>query len=164
MRSNYVLESEDPALRTPIPTLEELLAECRKQGIIPMLHSSVWDSYKVAQEMFSDEWICFTSGVETLMKVREFSNCTILLGIDGGSAEENMEKLRKIGGHCGISTMNFNLYTPEFCTALTKAGYEVQASIFPFEHEKTAIANGITFILTDRILPSKNWKKIKTRH
>lgn len=31
LRRDYVLESEDPALRTPIPTLEEILEECRKQ-------------------------------------------------------------------------------------------------------------------------------------
>jgi hypothetical protein len=60
--------------------------------------------------------------------------------------------------------MNFNLYTPEFCKAITKAGYEVQASIFPHEWEKTAINNGITYLLTDRILPTGNRKKIKTRH
>lgn len=164
LRRDYVLESEDPALRTPIPTLEELLSECRKHGIVPMLHSAVWESYKVAQEMFADDWICFTSELETLMKVREFSGCTILYGINSGSAEENIRDLKKIGGHCGISTMNYDLYTPAFCQVITQAGYEVQASIFPFDQEKTAIANGITFLLTDRILPSKKWKKIKTRH
>ena len=41
LRRGYVLESENPELRTPIPTLEEILSECRKQGIIPMLHSAV---------------------------------------------------------------------------------------------------------------------------
>ena len=164
LRRDYVLESEDPALRTPIPTLEELLAECRKQGMIPMLHSAVWESYEVAQRMFGDKWICFTGGVEKLQKVREFSGCTILLSINDGSAQENLARLEKIGGHCGISTMKFALYTPEFCKALTGAGYEVQASIFPPEPEKEAIANGISYLLTDRVLPSKRWKKIRTRH
>ena len=52
LRREYVLESEDPNLRTPVPTLEEILAECRKQGMIPMLHSSVEESYDLAQKMF----------------------------------------------------------------------------------------------------------------
>ena len=164
LRRDYVLESEDPALRTPIPTLEEILEECRKQGITPMLHSSVWESYEVAQKMFGDNWVCFTTDLETLQKVRSFSNCTILLSIKDGTAEETIKKLESIGGNCGISTMNFNLYTPEFCKALTDAGYEVQASIFPHEWEKAAISNGITYLLTDRILPTRNWKKIRTRH
>lgn len=164
LRRDYVLESEDPALRTPIPTLEEILEECRKQGITPMLHSSVWESYEVAQKMFGDNWVCFTTDLETLQKVRTFSNCTILLSIKDGTAEETIKKLESIGGNCGISTMNFNLYTPEFCKALTDAGYEVQASIFPHEWEKAAISNGITYLLTDRILPTRNWKKIRTRH
>ena len=164
LRRGYVLESENPELRTPIPTLEEILSECRKQSITPMLHSAVWESYEVAQKMFGDNWICFTTDLETLQKVRSFSNCTILLSIKEGTAEETIAKLRSIGGKCGISTMNFNLYTPEFCKALTDAGYEVQASIFPHEWEKTAINNGITYLLTDRILPTGNRKKIKTRH
>ena len=163
LRRDYVLESADPSLRTPIPTLEELLVECKKQGIVPMLHSALMESYHVAQEMFGDEWICFTGGVAHMQKVREFSNCTILLAINGGTAEEIITDLKKIGGHCGISTMNYKLYTPEFCKALTDAGYEVQASIFPFAEEKFAIGNGITYLLTDRILPSGKWKKIKTR-
>ena len=45
--------------------------------------------------------------------------------------------------------MNYNLYTPQFCKALTDAGYEVQASIFPAPHEATAQRNGITYQLTD---------------
>lgn len=164
LRRDYVLEAEDPELRTPIPTLEELLSECRKCKIVPMLHSSVWESYEVAQKMLGDGWICFTGGVEHMQKVRKFSNCIILLSINDGTAEENIARLEKIGGHCGISTMNYKLYTTEFCKALTDAGFEVQASIFPPEKEREAIVNGISYLLTDRVLPSKRWKKVKTRH
>ena len=79
--------------------------------------------------MFGDNWVCFTTDLETLQKVRTFSNCTILLSIKDGTAEET-----------------------------------IQASIFPHEWEKAAISNGITYLLTDRILPTRNWKKIRTRH
>lgn len=156
LRRDYVLESENPAWRTPIPTLEELLSECKKHGIVPMLHSSLMESYHVAQEMFGDEWICFTSGVEHMQKVRKFSNCIILLSINNGSAEENISRLEQIGGQCGISTMNYKLYTPEFCKALTSHGYIVQASIFPAPHEAIAQRNGITYQLTDfSMMPDK---------
>ena len=156
LRRDYVLESADPVLRTPIPTLEELLEECKKQGIIPMLHSDLMESYHVAQRMFGNEWICFTGGVEHMQKVREFSDCTILLAINDGTAEENIARLKQIGGHCGISTMNYSLYTPEFCKALTDAGYEVQASIFPAPYEAYAQRNGITYQLTDfSYMPTK---------
>ena len=163
LRRDYILESEDPKMRTPIPTLEEILEECKRQAITPMLHSAVWESYEVAQKIMGDNWICFTKGVQNMQKVRKFSNCTILLSINDGTAEENIARLESIGGHCGISTMKYKLYTAEFCRALTDAGYEVQASIFPFEQEKLAIGNGISYLLTDRILPSRKWKKIKTR-
>ena len=149
LRRDYVLESTNPELRTPIPTLEELLTECKRQGIVPMLHSDVWESYEMAQEMFGNDWICFTGGVAHMQKVREFSDCMILLSINSGTADETLAKLRQIGGHCGVSTMNYKLYTPEFCKALTDAGYEVQASIFPAPHEAVAQRNGVTYQLTD---------------
>ena len=156
LRRDYVLESANPELRTPIPTLEELLEECKRQGVIPMLHSEVWESYEVAQKMFGDAWICFTGGVEHMQKVREFSDCTILLAINDGTAEENIARLKQIGGHCGISTMNYKLYTAEFCKALTDAGYEVQASIFPRNEAVKAQKNGITYQLTDfSFMPAK---------
>lgn len=164
LRRDYVMESADPEMRTPVPTLEELLDECKRQGIVPMLHSKIWESYEVAQRIFGDDWICFTGGVEKIRKVREFSNCIILLAIKDGTAKENIARLQQIGGRCGISTMKYELYTADFCKALTDAGYEVQASIFPLEHEKQAIGNGITYLLTDRILPSKRFKRIKVRH
>ena len=84
-----------------------------------------------------------------MQKVRKFSDCTILLAINDGSAEENIARLQQIGGRCGISTMNYGLYTPQFCKALTDAGYEVQASIFPMSWEATAQLSGITYQLTD---------------
>lgn len=164
LRRDYVLESENPEFRTPIPTLEELLTECKKQGIIPMLHSAVWASYEMAQEMFGNGWICFTGGVDYMKMVRKFSDCTILLAINDGTAQENVERLQQIGGRCGISTMKYNLYTADFCKTLTDAGYQVQASIFPFEKEIMGIENGITYLLTDRVLPAKNWEKVITRH
>lgn len=149
LRRDYVLESVNPALRTPIPTLEELLVECKKQGIVPMLHSDLWESYEMAQEMFGDGWICFTGGIAHMQKVRAFSGCMIMLAINSGTAEENIANLRKIGGKCGVSTMNYKLYTPEFCKAITDAGFDVQASIFPAPQEAIGQRNGITYQLTD---------------
>jgi hypothetical protein len=112
--------------------------------------------------MFGNEWICFTEGVEHMQKVRKFSNCIILLAINDGTAEENIAKLEKIGGRCGISTMNYKLYTPEFCKALTDKGYIVQASIFPTPHEAIGQHNGITYQLTDySFMPVKGKKVIE---
>lgn len=164
VRRDYVLESEYPELRSPIPTLEELLAECREKRIVPMLHSTIWESFELAQKMFGDEWICFNADPELMIKVRKFSECTILVDISDGSIEKKIGVLKSIGGTCGLSSMNFSIYSPEYCKAITDAGYHLQASIFPFEEEKSAIAKGITYLLTDRVLPSRSSKKIKARH
>lgn len=159
LRNNYVLASANPEFRAPIPTLEELLTECKKQGIVPMLHSSLEESYQMAQSMFGNHWICFTDQENKILKVREYSDCMVLLAINDGTPEANIERLKRIGGHCGVSTMNYNLLTKEFCHALTREGYEVQASIFPIPKEATGQANGVTFQLTDySFMPVKGMK------
>ena len=45
--------------------------------------------------------------------------------------------------------MKYELYTPEFCHALTDKGYIVQASIFPAPYEAIGQRNGITYQLSD---------------
>lgn len=163
LRNNYVLASTNPDMRTPIPTLEELLTECKKQGIVPMLHSDLEESYQMAQKMFGNNWICFTGKEDEIMKVRKYSDCMVLLAINEGTPEENIKRLEAIGGHCGVSTMNYHLLTKDFCEALTKKGYEVQASIFPAPKEATGQSNGITYQLTDySFMPSKGLKPAYT--
>lgn len=163
LRNDYVLASTRPELRTPIPTLKELLDECKKQGIVPMLHSDLEESYRMAQEMFGDEWICFTVNQKQIQKAREFSNCIALLAIDNGTPEANIERLKTIGGRCGVSTMNHRLLTSDFCQAMTSKGYIVQASIFRAPHEATGQRNGITYQLTDfSFMPTRKQKPIQT--
>ena len=163
LRNNYVLASTNPELRTPVPTLKELLDECKKQGIVPMLHSALEESFRMAQEMFGDGWVCFTSDQKQIQKAREFSNCIALLAINDGTPEANIERLKTIGGHCGISTMNYKLLTSEFSQTMTSQGYIVQASIFPAPHEATGQRNGITYQLTDfSFMPTSQQKPIET--
>ncbi|MBQ8774082.1 MAG: hypothetical protein IJZ17_06405 [Muribaculaceae bacterium] len=148
LRSNYVLESELLELRTPVPTLEELLYACKRFAIKPMLHSALSESYIVAQNMFGDEWICFTEE-KGIREARKISDCLCLLAISGGTAEENIARLNSIGGDCGVSTMNYKLLTEDFCGKLSSAGYQIQASIFPTPWDAVAINNGVTYQLTD---------------
>lgn len=159
LRRDYVLESENPEYRVPVPTLEEILLECKKQGMIPMLHSSVEESYELAQKMFGNKWVCFTSSFDNLINVRKYSDCMVLYSISEGPVEKIITKLEQIGGKCGISSMKYNLYTKSFCGALTAAGYEVQASIFPADEEEKALKNGITYILTDHRTHTKKEKR-----
>lgn len=53
-------------------------------------------------------------------------------------------------------------------TAVATTAAAQKRNIHVFAHRgcwsKTAINNGITYLLTDRILPTGNRKKIKTRH
>ena len=155
LRNNYVLESTEPAFRLQCPTLEEMLLECKRCGMRPMLHSSIYESYELAQKIMGDDWVCFTgANFENVLKVRSElkSKCTILWSISSGFDTIETE-LVKIGGGCGISSMKFGYYSKEMIDRLRNGGYHVQCSIFPSGDEHLAIENGVDYILTDRVIP-----------
>ena len=154
LKRDYVLESTIPDFRLAPPTLEEFLLECKKYNLKPMLHSSYAQAHKLAAEIMGDNWVCFSNGNISIFKaVREYSNCTVLWSISSGSPEEIIAKLDEIGGDCGISTMEYELLTPDFVETIQALGYHVQCSVFPESEELKAIENGVDYILTDRLLP-----------
>ena len=149
LRTRYVLASTDPALRTPIPTLREQLEACRETGIIPMLHSAVVESYALAHEILGDQFIAFDANEAAVSRARDYSSCLILLDPGKDDAATTIHRLEKIGGRCGMSTMNYRMLDADYIHALKDAGYEVQASIFPSPHEQRALTDGVTIELSD---------------
>ena len=149
LRTKYVLESTDPSLRTPIPTLEEELAACREYGIVPMLHSAVVESYKLAHEKLGDGFIAFDASQAAVAHARDYSECLILLDPGKDPAERTIERLKEIGGKCGMSTMNHKMLDAEYIKAVKAAGFDVQASIFPAPHEQRAVSDEVTIQLSD---------------
>lgn len=151
LRRHYVLASSDPSERKRIPTLKQMLRACKKHKLVPMLHSSIDESYKMAQKIMGDGWICFTNNLAMCKAAREISDCLILYSISKGMPEDLAVTLKEIGGACGISSMKHNLYTEEFIGKLKADGFQVQASVFPPQKENDAIRNGVTIVLTDNI-------------
>ena len=98
LREKYVLESSDPALRTPIPTLEEHLLACKEHGIIPMLHSAVVESYSLAQQILGDRWIAFDADEGAVRQARDVSDCLILLDPGKDSADGTVARLKEHDG------------------------------------------------------------------
>ncbi len=149
LRTNYVLASTDPSLRTPIPTLEEELLACKEYGVIPMLHSAVVESYKLAHEILGDGFIAFDASQAAVSRARDYSNCLILLDPGSDEASRTIERLREIGGECGMSTMRHGMLDAGYIKEVKDAGFEVQASIFPSPHEQRAASDGVTIQLSD---------------
>ncbi len=149
LRRDYVLESSDPAMRTPIPTLEEMLLCCRKEGIVPMLHSKVLESYELAQKLLGDNWIAFDSNYSAMRFARKVSDCLILWDPGRLSAEETISALDEIGGWCGMSTMKYEMQDSAYIAALQQAGKMVQSSIFPTPHEQRSLHDGADIELSD---------------
>ena len=149
LREKYVLESSDPSMRTPIPTLEEMLLVCRKTGIIPMLHSQVTESYSLAQRILGNRWIAFSSEKSEMLNARKVSDCLVLWDPGERPVDETLEGLREIGGWCGMSTMRHKMLDASYIRAVRVSGYEVQASIFPSPHEQRALHDGVSIELSD---------------
>ena len=149
LRSKYVLESTDPSLRVPIPTLLEELEACKEYGIIPMLHSAVPESYKLAHEILGDSFIAFDASQAAVSQARNYSSCLILLDPGKDDAQRTIERLKEIGGTCGMSTMNHAMLDSAYIKTVKDAGFDVQASIFPAPHEQRAVSDGVTFQLSD---------------
>lgn len=148
LRTKYVLASTDPALRTPIPTLEEELEACREAGIMPMLHSSIVESYELSTSYFQDKWIAFGSS-KAVPEARNISDCLILIDPGRSTAEETLVRLGGVSGRVGMSTMKFDMLDSAYVASVKEAGYEVQASIFKTPHELKAVRDGVTIQLTD---------------
>ena len=149
LRTKYVLESTDPTLRTPIPTLQEELEACKEYGVMPMLHSAVVESYKLAHEILGDKFIAFDSSQPAVSQARKWSTCLILLDPGKDPASRTIERLQEMGGACGMSTMNYKMLDAEYINTVKNAGFEVQASIFPAPHEQRAVSDKVTIQLSD---------------
>ena len=162
LRNNYVLESPNKEYRMPVPTLEELLKECKKHNIVPMLHSKYVESYRLAQKILGNNWVCFTKDIQALKECRKFSKCLILYAIDEKTAESAFEVLPQLGGKVGVSSMKREALTRERIKRLKECGYEVQASIYKAPREVYALRDGVTIILSDfNIMPDPNNKPVK---
>lgn len=165
LRENYVLASSNPEYRTQVPTLEEILKECKKHKIIPMLHSKYVESYHLAQKIMGNDWICFDSHVESLMECRKFSKCLILYAIRKNTAESAFDVLAKLGGKVGVSSMEREALTRERIKRFRDLGYEVQASIYRCPREAYALRDGVSILLSDYALmpdPDNNPVKVVT--
>ncbi len=149
LRRDYVLESSDPAMRTPIPTLEEMLLTCKKTGIIPMLHSKVLESYRLARKILGDRWIAFNENYPAMRYARSLSDCLVLWDPGRSTAEETLAGLEAIGGWTGMSTMKHDMQDAAYIHALQAAGHPCQSSIFPTPHERRSLHDGVAIELSD---------------
>lgn len=167
VRNNYVMISRHEQMREKIPTLEEVLLECKKHGLIAMMHTSTWAAYRMAHEIMGDgNWIAFTSREPSLDYARNKVGMTgpVLYAINASHpVDKVMAQLDAIGKPCGISTMDTKLLTSEYNKQFTDKGYEVQASVFRSPNDWNAYANGVTYQLTDFVvMPGQRMNLVET--
>jgi len=159
LRSQYVLASSDPELRTPIASFDEIIAACRETGIIALLHTDEPEAYRKACEVLGPKgFIAFDTSYEAMQKAREITDeCQILWDPNRMSADSVIMRLQALGGPCGISSMKKDLFTSEYVGAIRNAGYSVQASIFTVPGDIVGIENGCNIVLSDfSLFPAEN--------
>ncbi|MBQ9309686.1 MAG: hypothetical protein IJ222_02355 [Bacteroidales bacterium] len=149
LRRDYVLESSDPAKRTPIPTFEEMLLACKRTGVVPMLHSKVLESYELAHKILGNRWIAFEENYSALRVARSISDVLVLWDPGRTSAEQTVEGLKAIGGWTGMSTMKFDMQDAGYIKTMQESGCLVQSSIFPTPHECRSLHDGADIELSD---------------
>ena len=138
---------------------------CKMHNIVPMLHSKYVESYRLAQKIMGNNWVCFTNNVEGIKECRKFSKCLILYAIKAKTAETAFELLPQLGGKVGVSSMEREALTRERNKRLRDLGYEVQSSIYKAPREVYALRDGASSILSDFSLmpdPSNNPAKVVT--
>lgn len=155
LREKYRLQSSEEQYREPIPTLEEMLLECKACGIKPILHCDIYEGYVVAKRILGDEFYGFTSHYDVAQKLRKISDCLIFYSMDKPKGRDTIEpkeildRLDGIGGYTGVSSMWYGMTTKNVCEVLKATGHENQSSIFPTPHEMDAVRNGATVLLSD---------------
>lgn len=158
LRNNYVLASEDESLRTPLPNFDEILAACKETGMIPMLHSDLPEAYRRAYDVLGNKFVAFDTNYEALKHAREFSSCLILWDPGSTPVDEVIEKLKALGGRCGVSSMNYRMLDRDFDRKIREAGFEVQESIFPCPHEIQGTADASIVLSDFSLFPVKGKK------
>jgi len=133
--------------------LAEMLKCCRKNRIKPMVHCRDIEAMKLVQNMMGDKWICLTDNDSIAMLLRTFSACEILVEMNNVTVEEALDRLKKIGGHCGVSTTNRDMLTETFCLQLRANGYETLAEVYPIPFDARAVNYGVSRLLSDVVYP-----------
>ena len=170
LRTKYALASVDPEMRRPIPTLEELLRECDRCGIKPIMHCDIYEGYELAVPILGDRFIAFSSDYDVCRRTRAITDNLILFDAGRTLKDRGLEEtpanvmalLDEIGGNTGTSSMGTGITAPEMIKALHAAGHTVQSSIYPTPKEAYAVRNGADILLSDFCWrPAKGMKPAK---
>ena len=164
VRSGYVMASDNPEYREPMRTLEEILNECKKYGLMAMMHTSTWNAYRLAHQILGDgNWMPFHSKTTALDFARTLSdNVPLFYSVGESTSLEEIKALFAVwGGPCGVSTMTTTQLTAEYNKSLTDDGYFAQASVFDAPDEWQATHNGVTHHLTNFVvMPNQKMKVV----
>lgn len=153
LRGKYRLKDNNGNVGEMIPTFEEMVKECKANGIYPMVHYHPGDIdrvVKILKDSFGDDFVMFTGDQAVLRRTRELApNCLIMYGIFPTNRDTAIEFLEEIGGPCAVSTMQLEILDKEFTAECIKRGIDVQASTADYVVLPNLMAGTWTYLLSN---------------
>ncbi|MBQ0080617.1 MAG: glycerophosphodiester phosphodiesterase family protein [Alistipes sp.] len=164
LRTKYRLRNQNGKPGEVIPTFEEMIQQCKKCGIYPLVHHKISPIDKVVsilQKYFGENFIMFTSDVNILRYTRKCCpNCKIMYSISPKTKDGCLEILKEIGGNCSISTMDLEILDKEFTQKCISLGIDVQASTADYLVLPNRMEGEWTYLLSNvRHMPISNSDK-----
>jgi len=162
LRNNYVLNSDNPSMRRPVPTLEEALTICKIEGIYPYIEikedffnkKDVKKAYETATRIMGKGNYCFTSFSAWIVEYLRDLDKDVILYRD---MVEDTEYLKKYNinyySHYEPSWYSVAPLYEKNIAEMHKAGLLASTWTVPKEAYDTIVAKGYDGILTDDIAP-----------
>lgn len=164
LRTKYRLRNQNGKPGELIPTFEEMIQQCKKCGIYPLVHHKISPIDKVVdilKKYFGDNFIMFTSDANILRYTRKSCpDCKIMYSISPKTKDGCLEILKEIGGNCAISTMDLEILDKEFTKKCISLGIDVQASTADYLVLENRMSGEWTYMLSNvRHMPIPNTEK-----
>lgn len=163
LKANYVLQADDPKMRTRVPTLREYLEECRRQALLPFIEPKLKDAtgahyrkiIEVADDVLGRGGYIITSNNEANRVIRSLGIKDVrLMGI---LYQTTFEEIAGLGNTImAISATRFS--AAEFSTYATRAiaaGLATESHADDYARFAVINAHPIDFVSTDRLAPDR---------
>lgn len=161
LKSQFILKATAPGNRTPIPTLREYLAECKKSGMQVFIEPKLMDEtgkhyrniIREADEVLGKNNYIITSNNRANVIIRKLGlNEVPLMGILYQTTFGEIESLKNI--IMAISTSQFSVNDYAQMVAKAKAtGLQTESSADNFSRFTMINDNDIDYISTDYLAP-----------
>lgn len=158
LRETYRLKDIDGKPGELIPTFEEMVKECAKCKIYPMVHHHPADldrMIEILKQNVGENFVMFSADTTVLRRTRQaVPGCKIMYAITPKTKDSAIPFLETIGGGRVVSTMQLYILDEKFTSECRSRGIDVQASTADYVDLPSLMTGDWTYLLSNvRPLP-----------